>query len=114
MGRVNVENEYGDIIARVQYNHNLDYWDGRNWVNGGMGSHKGLTKLKDGRYVIIHGSDWQGDSSTAEIVSAEQALQEILRSGNDKLLSSEKFKQLQELHKTLHIDDLEEDENNVS
>lgn len=76
--RVNVyETQYdldGDVIARVRYNQNLDFWDGRNWQNGGMGRHKGITKLKDGRYVIIIGSDWQGERDYAYIVDADEAL----------------------------------------
>ena len=28
-----------EVIARVRYNQNLDFWDGRNWQNGGVGRH---------------------------------------------------------------------------
>ena len=80
--RVNVymdRYEMKEVIARVRYNQNLDHWDGRNWQNGGVGRHKGLTKLKDGRYVIIKGTDWQGEKDYAYIVDEEEALQEILK-----------------------------------
>ena len=30
-----------NIIARVNYNSNLDYYDGHNYTNGGVGLHKG-------------------------------------------------------------------------
>ena len=110
--RVNVyENQYnldGDVIARVRYNQNLDYWDGRNWTNGGVGRHKGLTKLQDGRYVLIHGTNWQGEKDWAEIISPEQALQEILKSGNTELLDTKKFAELKKLYEEMYM--LEDDE----
>jgi hypothetical protein len=111
--RVNVyeENQYGlgdDVIARVRYNSCLDYWDGRNWTNGGVGRHKGLTKLRDGRYVLIHGTQWQGEKDWAEIISPEQALQEILKSGNTELLGTKKFAELKKLYEEKYL--LEEEE----
>ena len=109
--RVNVY-ENGDVIARVRYNSCLDYWDGRNWTNGGVGRHKGLTKLRDGRYVLIHGTDWQGEKDWTEIISPEQALQEILKSGNTELLDTKKFAGLKKLYEEkclLEDDELEEE-----
>jgi len=108
--RVNVY-ENNEVIARVRYNSNLDFWDGRNWSNGGVGRHKGLTKLKDGRYVLIHGTDWQGEKDWAEVISAEAALQEILRAQRLELLETKKFKELKELYaKTMIEEELEEEE----
>ncbi len=98
----------GDVIARVRYNQNLDYWDGRNWQNGGMGRHKGITKLKDGRYVIIKGTDWQGERDYAYVVDADEALQEILKSQNLDLLETKKFKELKNLYNEKYL--LEDDE----
>ena len=110
--RVNVL-QNGDVIARVRYNQNLDYWDGRNWQNGGMGRHKGITKLKDSRYVIIIGTDWQGERDYAYIVDADEALQEILKSQNLDLLETKKFKELKNLYNEKYLleddDDLEEE-----
>ena len=106
--RVNVYKD-GDVIARVRYNQNLDYWDGRNWTNGGVGRHKGLTKLQDGRYVLIHGTNWQGEKDWAETISPEQALQEILKSGNTELLETKKFAELKKLYQELELE-LEDDE----
>jgi len=97
--RVNVFNEKGDVVARVRYNSNLDYWDGRNWSNGGVGKHKGLTKLKDGSYVLIYGTDFQGEKDYGIIITPQQALNEILKSGNSHLLKTKKFKELAELVK---------------
>ena len=85
------------VVARVRYNNLLDYWDGSNWTNGGTGMHKGITKLKDGRYVIIIGSQWQGARDYGYIVSPEEALQEILQSGNTELLESKRFAELKKL-----------------
>ena len=97
------------VIARVRYNTDLDYWDGNNMGNGGTGMHKGITKLKDGRYVIIIGSQWQGSKDYAYIVSAEEALQEILKSDNGQLLDTKKFVQLKMLHEGTMVGE-EEDE----
>ena len=114
--RVNVyENQYnldGDVIARVRYNQNLDYWDGRNWQNGGVGRHKGITKLKDGRYVIIIGSDWQGERDYAYVVVADEALLEILKAQQFILLNTKKFAGLKKLYEEMYMiedDELEEE-----
>jgi hypothetical protein len=111
--RINVyEDEYSnEIIARVRYNSNLDYWDGRNWSNGGVGLHKGLTKLKDGRYVLIYGTNWQGDKDYGTIISKEDALQEILKSQNLELLKMKKWKDLKILYeeKFQDLENLEEE-----
>lgn len=95
--KVSVYNEDGDVVGRVQYNNELDYWDGRNFSSGEMGRHLGITRLSDGRYVLIHGTDWQGERDTAEVVSAARALQAILRAGALELLKKKKFSELQEL-----------------
>ena len=112
--RVNVyKNQYdlgGDVIARVRYNQNLDYWDGRNWQNGGMGRHKGITKLRDGRYVIIIGSDWQGERDYAYTVDADEALQEILKAQQLELLDTKKFVELKKLYEEKYLLELEDDE----
>lgn len=102
---VNVYDEDGEIIAEVKYNSNLDYWDGRNMTSGSTGRHKGITRLKDGRYVLIHGTQWQGEKDHAGIITPETALQEILRSGNTGLLDEEKFKELKELQNNILIEE---------
>mgnify|MGYP001210273281 FL=1 len=111
--RVNVyKNQYdlgGDVIARVRYNQNLDYWDGRNWQNGGMGRHKGITKLKDGRYVIIIGSNWQGERDYAYTVDAHEALQEILKAQQLELLDTKKFVELKKLYEEKYLLELEDE-----
>ena len=107
--RVNVYDDCGDVVARVRYNQDLDFWDGRNYTCGSTGRHKGLTKLKDGRYVLIHGTQWQGEKDSAEIITTEEALQEILKSGNTELLDTKKYAELKELYKGMEIEELEEE-----
>ncbi len=103
MAKVNVY-EGGKVIARVQYNDNLDYWDGKNWTCGSMGRHLGLTRLrKSGKYVLIHGTDIQGEQDSAEIISDEEAYQQILTSGNIELL--EKFPDLRRFEEDLDTDE---------
>lgn len=107
--RVNVYNEYRDqVIGRVRYNADLDYWDGRNFSNGGVGKHKGIARLKDGRYVIIYGTQWQGEKDYALVVDDNTALQEILKSGNEHLLELKKFLDLNKKYKMEMLE--EEDE----
>ncbi len=108
--RVNVFNEDGEVVGRVRYNQDLDYWDGRNYTCGSTGRHEGITKLKDGRYVLINGTQWQGEKDTAEIISADEALQKIMKSGNTELLKTKKFKDLNEKFSALeNAEDLEEE-----
>ena len=108
--RVNVYDEDGDIIARVRYNQDLDYWNGYNFQNGGVGRHKGITKLKDGRYVIIVGTNWQGERDYAYVVDADEALQEILKSGNTELFETKKFTELKKLCEEKYLLELEDDD----
>jgi len=108
--RVNVFDDEGNVIGRVRYNADLDFWDGRNWTSGSTGMHQGITKLKDGRYVLITGTQWQGEKDSAAVVTPEEALQAILKSGHAELLDTKKFKDLKKLHaEATEEDDLEED-----
>ena len=99
-----VYDEDGQIIGRVKYNSNLDYWDGSNHTCGSTGRHKGLTRLKkSGKYVLIHGTQWQGERDSAEVISAKTAVQEILRSGNEELF--DKFPELRKMESEMDSDD---------
>jgi len=80
--RINVYDERGNVVAQVKYNNNLS-------------EDKGLTKLKDKRYVLIYGP--LNDKSRGIIISPEQALYEILKSGKIELLKSKKFAELKAL-----------------
>lgn len=112
MAKVNVYKD-GEVIARVQYNDNLDFWDGRNWTCGSMGRHLGLTRLrKSGQYVLIHGTDFQGEQDHAEIVTDEEAYQAIISSGNIELL--DKFPDLRRFEEDLDTDeDLDESKTTI-
>jgi len=95
----------GDVVAEVKHNAALDYWDGRNYTCGSTGRHKGLTQLDDGRFVLIHGTDWQGERDSAEIITAERAVQEILRSTNTDLF--DEYPELQEIRDAMPADKAE-------
>lgn len=101
-------NDYGEeqIVATVEYNDNLDFWDGSNFSSGSPFRHMGLTKLKDGRYVLIYGSQWEGETNYGVVVSPKEALCEVLRTGNSELLNDPRFKELKELEKTLVKEDI--------
>ena len=108
---VNIYDENNNIIGKVNYSENLDFYDGRNLSCGSVGYHQGLTKLKNGEFVLIHGSNWQGDKDYAEIITPEEALQEILKSENIKLLEEKRFGKLKKLyHQFLKSDFSEDDE----
>lgn len=94
------------VIARVQYNCYLDYWNGLGWNSGLIGKHKGITRLKNGDYVLIEGSDYVGEKNFGYIIDENIALNEILKSNNMDLLKMKKFKELNELY-LKEIDDLE-------
>ena len=86
-----------EIVGQVDYNDNLDFWDGSNYTSGSTGRHKGLARLEDGRFVLIHGTQWQGERDHAEVITKKQAVQEILESGNEELF--EKFPELDEVRR---------------
>jgi len=94
-----VYNENGEVVGEVEYNANLDFWDGRNRTCGSTGRHKGLTQLESGEYVLIHGTQWQGERDYAETISPMQAVKEIISSGNHELF--DRFPELAELRKTV-------------
>lgn len=95
-----------EVIGVVEYSDNLDHWDGRNYSNGGVGNHKGLTKLEDGRFVLIYGSDWEGHRDYGEIISSYDALQEVLKSDNDDYLLNE-YPELKELYEKTMVKEAE-------
>lgn len=81
--------ENGKVVARVDYNDALDYWDGHNYTCGSTGRHMGYTRLKSGKWVLIHGSQWQGEQDSAEVVSAEELVQAAARTGKlDELVKN--------------------------
>jgi len=103
MTTVNVWASEGDrrVIAMVNYQNNLDCWSGHSSTNGGIGRHKGITKLKDDRHVIIYGTEHPNEKDYALVVTPEKALQEILESGHTYLLKDPKFESLNLLYEQL-------------
>lgn len=96
--------EAGDVIAQVEYNDDLDYWDGRNYTCGSTGRHLGCTKLKSGKYVLIHGTQWEGERDSAEVVTGEELLKAAARTGSMNLVL-ERYPEL----KKIGLPDEEED-----
>lgn len=86
-----------EIVGEVAYNDDLDFWDGHNYTRGSTGRHLGIARLESGDYVLIHGTQWQGERNHAEVIDAERAVQEILKSGNSTLFDEERFSELGEL-----------------
>lgn len=85
------------LISRVKYNENLNYGDGKNIFGNGWGNHRGITKLKDGRFVIIFETDMQGEEPQAYVVSDEEAAREILESWHSEFFERKKFSRLKEI-----------------
>lgn len=90
---INVYHE-GKVISRVRYNNNLDALREGRWSCGELGRHKGIAKLSNGLYVLIKGTEWQGEITTAGVISKSEALQEIINSGNLNLLTEPRFAEL--------------------
>jgi len=110
--RVPVYDEEGKVIARVAYNKKLDFWDGHNWTCGSTGRHLGYTRLKSGKYVLIHGTQWQGERNHAEVVSPERLVQEAARAGRlDELY--EDFPELREIKLPDEEEDIERKEKRI-
>jgi hypothetical protein len=94
-----------ELIAYVESNSNLDFWDGHNMTCGSTGLHKGLTRLKKSKeFVLIHGTQWQGQRTYAEVISPQEAYQEIAQSRNYDLL--DKWPELKKLDAELDSEDV--------
>ncbi|WP_097034507.1 hypothetical protein [Clostridium tertium] len=105
---INVYDDDNTIIGRVNYSTNLDFYDGRNFTCGTPCQHKGLTKLRNGNFVLIRTSNWSDSPDYAEIISDGQALQEILNSGNTELLEEKRFIKLKKLYEEMLNSDFSE------
>jgi hypothetical protein len=95
---VNVYDENGKVVGRVNYNSIWTTGTVTTTTCGSTGRHWGSQSWKDGRFVLIHGTQWQGEQDTAEVVTAEEALQAILSSGNEELLEEARFSELKKLN----------------
>lgn len=90
-------------IGEVEYNQNLDYWDGSNWCHGRNDRHLGVAKWKNGRYVIIHGDDLEGHRDWAQETSRKEAYK-LIKEFKPELFEEEEFEEL------LEYDSILEDE----
>ncbi|MBN1574739.1 MAG: hypothetical protein JW984_16200 [Deltaproteobacteria bacterium] len=78
MSKVTLYDENGNALGLVAYTDNLDHWDGHNMTCGATGRHLGVGKLKDGRFYVCHGTNWQGEKNHAELISEEEAKSLVL------------------------------------
>lgn len=75
--------ENGSVTGMVSYTDNLDHWDGRNRTCGETGRHLGIGKLKDGRYFVCYGTQWQGERDYAEIIDEASAKELCLKHNSE-------------------------------
>lgn len=106
--KVPVYDENTEVIGHVAYNNKLDMWDGNNYTSGQTGRHLGYSRLKkSGRYVLIHGSQWQNERDYAVVCTARELLQAALRTDNiSEVLAT--YPELQEVYNEIDSDDEEE------
>ena len=95
--KVPVYDDSPTVIGRVEYNEILDVWNGSNYQKGGTGYHLGLAMLKDGRPVLIHGTDWQGKRDYADVVTMAEAAQAVFETADpETILAEPRFLKLRE------------------
>lgn len=83
MGQVRLFDDNGEAIGMVEYTANLDHWDGSNQTSGDTGRHLGIGRLKDGRFYVCHGTQWQGERDSANIIPEVDAKELCLRHNPD-------------------------------
>lgn len=74
-------------IGKVEHTTNLDHWDGNNYTSGSTGKHLGIGQLKDGRYYLCYGTQWQGEQDYAEVISEEEARHAVISHGDNRLFA---------------------------
>ena len=67
-----------EVIGLVEYTDNLDTWNGHDQQAGGVGHHLGIGRLKNGKYYVCHGTQWQGEQDYAEVISEKTAKKLVL------------------------------------
>lgn len=67
--------EYGEV-TELEYDEDeeecLDEWDGNNYTSGHVGVHHYMVRMGEDRVLMIYRSQWQGDHTTAEILTDAQ------------------------------------------
>ena len=87
MRRVKVYDDQSRVVARVRYNSNLG-------IYGNYEGYRGVTRLRDGRYVILVLWPKEGDDY-GYVVSPGEALRIILRSkAAEKVLRKRQYAEL--------------------
>jgi len=72
-----------EVVGVVKYTDNLDFYDGRNYSCGGVGRHLGIGKLKNGKWYVCYGTQWQGERDYAEVISESTAKKLCLQHNPD-------------------------------
>jgi len=69
---------------------NLDEWDGRNFVTGGVGRHEKVYKVYevdgekvDDKFMVLFSSQWQGDHDLAELMDIDELKQHLVEINRD-------------------------------
>lgn len=92
-----IVNENEIKIGRVRCTTNLDFWNGEYMSCGKKGQHLGLTKLRDGRFVLVYSfDDFINKKPYTDVISRERALEVINEYKHRELLKTYKFKCLLE------------------
>ena len=82
---VPVFDENYKLVEYVEANRNLDEGTDAGWP----GLHHGLSRLSDGRYVLICETDWCCDRNVAYTITPSEALTLVLESNHEELLMTE-------------------------
>lgn len=73
--KIYAPDEDGEVIE-VEYDpedtYNLDKLNFGNYDSGTTGKHHEEIELEDGSVIVIHTSQWQGDFTTAEVMTKEE------------------------------------------
>lgn len=103
--------EDGEIIENVSLSRNLDYWDNEYncMCNGDFDMHRGVTRLTDGRIVIIFSfsnNNYGGIiiEDYGMVITKEQAIEYIVESGQLHILNQNRFADLKQEYKNKYRD----------
>ena len=76
------DNETGIVISDDYVN--LDEWDGRNFLTGGVGLHERIYKIYevdgekvDDKFMVLFSSQWQGDHNLAAVMDIDELKQHL-------------------------------------
>jgi|SRR5690554_2134137 len=78
------ENEWQEIIEVEDQGFNCDRWDGNNLTTGGTGLSLIVYRTKDDRYLVIHGTSWQGEDDQATVFDKQDFLEYMTKINREK------------------------------